>query len=62
MNLNKHLIICCITDFKVWWPQDTAIHVWEAQLDSPGRDWGSGGPIAPAFLGKSGGMIWKRQS
>ena len=27
MNLNKHLIIHRITDFKVWWPQDPAIHV-----------------------------------
>lgn len=25
MNLNKHLIIYWITDFKVWWPQDPAV-------------------------------------
>lgn len=32
MNLNKHLIICCLTDFKVWWPQDPVVCGYEHNL------------------------------
>lgn len=62
MNLNKHLIIRCITDFKVWWPQDPTIHVYETQLNSQAGDGDTGGSAAFVFLGKPSGLSLKGQS
>lgn len=62
MNLNKHLIIRCITDFKVWWPQDPTIHVCETQLNSQPGDGDAGGSAAFIFLGKPSGLSLKGQS
>ena len=62
VNLNKHLITHRRTDFKVWWPQDPAIHVLWSTAGFPGRGWGHSGNIVSVFLGKQSGMCLKRQS
>lgn len=43
MNLSKHLVICCLADFKVCWPQDPAVCGYETQPSSKAWAWGRRG-------------------
>lgn len=61
MNLNKHLITCCLDDFKVWWPQDPAACGYETQPRSEVWAWGERGG-ASVFLERAVGMSSAAQS
>lgn len=57
MNLNKRLVICCLADFKVCWPQDPAVCGYATQPSSKVWTWRGERGGASVFPERAVGMI-----